>query len=148
SESLKQSQTYNRDGMDIAICTFERTTRTLFYAGARSPMYLYDENNGFEKFDADRTSIGGRSNAFDYTLHERKLNSPTWIYLASDGFQDQFGGKSDRKFLLKNFRKLLSTLPPASMPDQKATLAKVINDWQAEGSQEQTDDIVVMGVKL
>jgi len=68
------------------------------------------------------------------------------LYLASDGFQDQFGGKRDKKFLRQRFHALLTEISQMPMAVQKEVLEKRLREWM--GSTVQTDDITVMGIRL
>ena len=68
------------------------------------------------------------------------------IYVFSDGYADQFGGVSGKKFMYKQFRETLLSIQSLSMEEQQLTLDKKIEDWK--GSYEQVDDILVIGVKI
>jgi len=70
----------------------------------------------------------------------------TLYYLYSDGFQDQFGGKKNRKFMSKNFRKLLFEISDLELHEQKNMLDETLQYWK--GDFHQTDDILVMGIKI
>ena len=76
---------------------------------------------------------------------EIKIDKPTVVYLFSDGYKDQFGGKENSKFLNKNLHKLLLDIHSLPMHEQKSILEMTINEWK--GTHEQTDDILVMGVE-
>jgi hypothetical protein len=56
--ALKQDETANRDGMDIAICVIDKEAKVLEYAGAMNPFYYIQDNQFFE-IKADKKSIGG-----------------------------------------------------------------------------------------
>jgi serine phosphatase RsbU (regulator of sigma subunit) len=68
------------------------------------------------------------------------------LYLASDGFQDQFGGNRDKKFLKQRFYGLLTEIHQLPMAVQKEMLENRLREWM--GSTIQTDDITVMGIRL
>ena len=67
------------------------------------------------------------------------------FYTFSDGFADQFGGPQEKKFMAKNFRKLLLSVQDLSMLEQGNRLDEVFADYGKEV--EQVDDVVVIGVK-
>ncbi len=71
---------------------------------------------------------------------------PLCLYLFSDGYKDQFGGKDNTKFLNKKLNKLLLEIHALPMHEQMSILEMTINEWK--GTREQTDDILVMGLKL
>ena len=68
------------------------------------------------------------------------------LYLFSDGYQDQFGGKNLSKYSSRRFRKLLLKIHKLPMKNQKVELETEIDNWK--GNYEQIDDITVMGVKF
>lgn len=75
------------------------------------------------------------------------------IYLASDGFQDQFGGPKARKFQRSNFRKLLVANHQLPIAGQKLLLHETITNWmqypKSNGDvHEQIDDMLIIGVRF
>jgi len=64
----------------------------------------------------------------------------------SDGYQDQFGGPKDRKFMIKRMKELLLNIHYKPMQEQHDILEKTIDDWMINTPQ--TDDIIVTGFKL
>jgi serine phosphatase RsbU (regulator of sigma subunit) len=159
--ALKQDQNQSKDGMDVSICTIDKARGILEYAGANNPLYLI-QNGNLQDIKADKISIGGEHRGVEriFTKHsfqlpisttpqtyEGKLSkSETTLYLFTDGFQDQFGGKDDKKFMVKHFRNLLHTIHQDSMPIQAQILNKTISDWIGRGRQ--TDDITVVGIRV
>jgi len=85
-----------------------------------------------------------------FTLHEMQLNKGDIIYLAGDGYQDQFGGSAGKKFMSKWFKEMLLEISSRPMKEQHEILEKTINDWMFshETKYEQTDDITIMGIKI
>jgi serine phosphatase RsbU (regulator of sigma subunit) len=75
-----------------------------------------------------------------------KLNKGDFLYIYSDGFSDQFGGKSGKKYKSTNFKKFLLTISSKSMEEQNQLLSKEFNSWK--GDLEQIDDVCVMGVRI
>ena len=166
--ALKQGETENRDGMDVAVVTIERGTK-ITYAGAMNPLY-YIHNGELREIKADKKPIGGIQEESEriFTKHEIQLTidneqlpieqpsetsnylkqSQTVIYLCSDGFQDQFGGAQGKKFMVKRFRELLFSIHHLPMQEQKQILDGTIGKWMAEGNERQIDDILVVGVRV
>jgi hypothetical protein len=64
----------------------------------------------------------------------------------SDGYLDQFGGPRGKKFMSRNFKRLILDLQSVPLKDQGAALEKVLLEWMGDISQ--IDDILVMGLRL
>ncbi|MBI5539750.1 MAG: tetratricopeptide repeat protein [Bacteroidia bacterium] len=98
----------------------------------------------------DKMPISMYKNMADFSNHEFTLVKGDTIYLCTDGFSDQFGGPCERKYLSKNFKKLLLENSHKAMKEQKTILNEAIETWiNGYGkSFEQTDDITVMGIKI
>lgn len=75
-----------------------------------------------------------------------QMSAGDMIYLSSDGFADQFGGKSGKKFMRKNLRELLSSVAAMPVGEQKVALDKAFNEWIV--GNHQLDDVTVLGVRV
>jgi len=150
---LKQNQTKNRDGMDGVVCVIDFEAKKLLFSGAKNPL-IYFQEEVMTVIKGDIHPIGGgfQSNKGDtpvnYTLHEIDISKPTSFYIFSDGFQDQFGGESNKKFMIKNFRKLLHSIHLKPMPEQGEIIDKTISDYMEAGNTKQLDDMLVIGVRI
>ena len=80
-----------------------------------------------------------------FTNHTVSIDSPTTFYIFSDGFQDQFGGPNNRKFMVKRFRELLFEIHDKPMMEQQKILVNTLKEWM--GAQKQLDDVLVIGFK-
>src|SRR6185369_8445762 len=69
---------------------------------------------------ADKKSIASlyKTNSF-FKLHSIKLDKGDQIYIFSDGFADQFGGTSAKKFKKAKFKELLVSMSGKAMSEQK-----------------------------
>lgn len=146
---LQQHVTQNTDSMDVALCAVDTERMVLEYAGANNPM-IYVQNGEMQLVKADRMPIGKEQVDMDrsYTLHTIDLNTPTTVYLFTDGFQDQFGGPEGKKFKSSRFRELINENHKLPMDEQKKLIEQTIDDWMGAGTRAQIDDMLVMGVKL
>lgn len=146
--TLRQDETENRDGMDMAICVVDINKKVVEFSGAKNPL-VYVANNEVFRIRGDKESIGGGMGYMqnEFTTHSIKVDSPTWFYMFSDGFIDQFGGGDGRKFMIKNFIDFLagiSILPP---DQQREMLKNALKDWLGT-KYTQVDDILVVGFKI
>ncbi len=139
--------TTTKDGMDLALCSYDKKTRTLEYSGAYNPLYLI-RNGEVEQLKADKFAIGGYYEDPDkkYTNHVLQLEENDYIYIFSDGYADQFGGPKGKKFMYKRFRDHLLSLNGKSMTDQKLFLDATLEQWR--GPLEQIDDVLVIGMHI
>jgi len=68
------------------------------------------------------------------------------VYVFSDGYADQFGGPRNKKFRVKNMKRLLESLDSTPIDERKEKLEQTIVEWM--GEHEQIDDIVIIGRKF
>ena len=81
-----------------------------------------------------------------FTNYEIQLQKNDKIYLFSDGYADQFGGKHGRKYTPKNFRNLLLDVCNKKMIEQQKMIEQTHIDWKA--NIKQLDDIIVIGIEV
>jgi len=136
-----------KDGMDLALCCIDYETMKLEYSGAYNPLVMVRDGELIQ-IKADRFPIGAFSSrgGKDFTNHEIDIQKGDMIYVFSDGYADQFGGPNGRKFLFKNFKKLLIETYSRSIEKQYEHLENTLFDWMA--SESQLDDILVIGIKV
>ena len=80
-----------------------------------------------------------------FTSHKISLQPNDLLYLYSDGYQDQFGGPENKKFMASNFEKFLLEISVRTLTEQKQLLIDKLQSWR--GNVKQTDDILVIGLK-
>jgi PAS domain S-box-containing protein len=147
---LRQAESSNNDGMDIAICMLENTQKTdqikIHFSGAKRPFY-YWENNTLKELKGDRKAIGGWQQEIHrtFTKQELFLKKGDSIYLLSDGLMDNPNPKR-KKFGTQYFEKLIRENAQKSLNQQKLVLLEAIASHQQ--SAEQRDDITVLGIKI
>jgi serine phosphatase RsbU (regulator of sigma subunit) len=149
-KSLKQNQkSETKDGMDIALVCL-KPNNEIEFAGAQRPLWIIRSNGTFEDIKANKFSIGGMhtENEEDklFDKHTIQLQENDSIYLFTDGFADQFGGKEGKKFMSKRLKEILIANYSLPMTNQESLLEKSLNDWK--GNIEQVDDVLVIGVKI
>jgi len=144
--------------------------RDFQFSGAYNPMYLVRKLKRSEKaklnrdkeLDLPRGSIHNdkhllmqiRGDQMPIGISEKTLpfHASTFkdegysIYMFSDGYLDQFGGPRGKKFMSRNFKKLILELQSVDIKDQGAAMEKVLMEWMGDISQ--IDDILVMGLRL
>ena len=68
------------------------------------------------------------------------------IYLFTDGYQDQFGGEKNKKFMISKLKKLLIKISNENVDIQLQELKTEFELWK--GDEDQIDDVCVMGVRI
>lgn len=134
-----------RDGMDMALCSYDPASGVLEYAGANCPLYIV-RNGEVLVYPPNKNAIG----SFDleggvFAEHRVELQPADMVYIFSDGYADQFGGPKGKKFLYRRFRELLVEVSVQPTDRQRALLHDAFNAWR--GAHEQVDDILVIGMR-
>ncbi|MCX6335622.1 MAG: SpoIIE family protein phosphatase [Bacteroidia bacterium] len=150
-----------KDGMDISICTIDFVNMKLQFAGANNPLYLVrkrdgkridtrtfieSEKNILYEIKGDRMPISIHESMKEFTTHEIEIIKGDVLYLFSDGFADQFGGRDGKKLHYMTFKKILLEHTGESMEEQKLSLEKTFFDWKGDLSQ--VDDVLVVGIRF
>jgi len=136
-----------RDGMDISLAIIDTETREIEFCGAYNSLYLVRDGQLIEK-KANRMPVGLYDKlVFDpFTVTRFNYFNNDLIYMFSDGYSDQFGGKDGTKFKSKNFKELLLTNATKPLSEQMQIIEDTHLKWR--GDIPQVDDILVMGIKL
>jgi serine phosphatase RsbU (regulator of sigma subunit) len=170
--SLKQAGETDeqKDSMDLALIIIDYKNRTAEFSGAYIPCFKVrvmkdDEilkwasgememedgalSNGkylLETVDANMIPVGISAKMDkEFTYTEWKLEKDLSYYLFTDGYTDQFNGNTGKKFMKRNFKKLILDIQSYPMSKQKEILEERLMSWK--GSSPQVDDILVIGLK-
>ena len=152
-QSLKQRgiEGEQQDGLDISFVLYDIKSKTLQYSGANNPLYyISSKTNELTVVKPDRMPVAIYDEMKPFTNNKIKLQKGDILYMASDGYQDQFGGPQGKKYYSKYLKQLLIEICGKSMKEQRDILDKTIEDWKnAYGEKyQQTDDITIMGIKI
>jgi ligand-binding sensor domain-containing protein/serine phosphatase RsbU (regulator of sigma subunit) len=151
TQTLKQRDNFNKDGMDIALCVVDHTHKAVAFSGAKQPLH-YIQDFKLCELKGDKLPIGGflKKNMADesrlFTQHLIQVQEPTYFYMFSDGFQDQFGEFSRKKFGRHKIRQLLLEIHQEPLTKQKQLIMETMAEWK--GTERQIDDMLVFGFKL
>lgn len=170
--SLKQigETDEQKDGMDLGLLVFDYKERKVEFAGAYNPCFMVrpmneDEISKWKNGDLDLDEgelangryilltvnpdkmpigISSRMNV-EFKVQEWEMDKDVSYYLFTDGYIDQFNGVTGKKFMKKNFKKLLLDVQDFPMSRQKEMLEERLSSWM--GASPQVDDILVLGIK-
>jgi serine phosphatase RsbU (regulator of sigma subunit)/Tfp pilus assembly protein PilF len=147
-KALHQDTTNNKDGMDMSLCVYKKKSQIVEFSGATNSL-IYISDNKLYAIKGDKYPIGGFLNSIghQYTKHLIKIEKPTYFYLYSDGYVDQFGGPDKRKFMTNQFRDLLLKIHLNPMDEQKKILDQTIENWKGKKNN-QIDDMLIIGFKI
>lgn len=142
-----------KDGMDMAICIFEKDMKTVQYAGANMPLYLHRNSGDLEIVKPNRMPVGYHIKQDEHFSNQViSLHEGDRLYLMSDGYVDQFGGPKGKKFKSSQLKKLIADFSNESMLEQKEIFDDTIIQWMTHSinneTEEQIDDIIVLGVQV
>lgn len=144
--ALRQHEgTQKYDGMDISICSIDKATKEIYYTGANQMMYAF--NGHLQKIKGNPCSIGGaqQQNKKIFTAQRVNYEEGLNLYFLTDGYCDQSGEKTKKRFSSKQFENMLNEIHHLSMKEQKDILEKTFEDWK--GDSKQRDDVLVVGIR-
>ena len=151
----KDAEDQMNDGMDMSIVTFDRETRVLQFAGAKSPLWIVSDGGILQEYKGSKYPIGGSSQYHSqktFELTSVQLQKNDVFYLFSDGFQDQFGGEEGKKFMKSRLKALIEQIYCKPLQAQKEILEDTLHQWMSHLPKNselvQVDDILVIGVRV
>jgi phosphoserine phosphatase RsbU/P len=133
------------DGMDASIICIDKEKNTLRFSGANHSLFLL-RNQQIQVFEGNRMPVTYKENMKDFTAFDVDLFDNDVIYLFSDGYPDQFGGKKGKKLMINFFKQILLDIHLMPMAEQNEILLRHFMQWK--GSQEQVDDVTVLGIRI
>ena len=142
-KEFEKSEEEVKDGMDIALCSLN--VNQLKYSGAHNPLWII-QNGELIEIKANKQPIGKFDKQENYTTYSIDLEKGDCIYLFSDGYADQFGGVSGKKFKVKNLRELLLRVHDKKMDNQQEIIDDTFEKWK--GELDQIDDVCILGIRI
>ena len=147
--ALRQNglQHQQMDGIDLALCMWDKNNNKLTYSGANNPLWLMRAGQ-LTEIRPDKQPVGFllENISEPFTMHELQLQKGDTLYTFTDGFTDQFGGVEGKKFKFKRFRELLSSVQNKNMKQQKEAIENAFDLWKSD--YDQVDDVCVIGIKV
>lgn len=134
------------DGMDVSLAVINLEENVLEFAGAMRPLWIIRANE-LTELKGSRFPIGyfhGVEKTFEKQVVQ--LEKGDSLYLFSDGYADQFGGEKNKKFNKRKMKELLLSIVNMTGKEQEGFMEYALKNWRQEV--DQTDDVLVMGVKI
>jgi serine phosphatase RsbU (regulator of sigma subunit) len=136
------------DDMDIVLCILDIRTNILTYAGVKNSLYHIKKGELLE-YKARNSPEDSNPDGENLFISEKiQLDAGDTIYLCSDGYVDQFGGRQHKKYQSARLKNFLQSIHKYSMPEQSDMLHEEIEQWRDENREDQTDDILIIGIRL
>lgn len=88
----------------------------------------------------------GENDNIPFEQFEMEIKKNDLIIAFTDGYSDQFGGDSGKKFKHKQLEELLIKNSHLQLQELKQLLESTIQNWR--GNIEQVDDICVVGIRV
>lgn len=147
-KALQQEETENNDGMDLAICMVDKKKKIIEFSGAKNPI-VYIQNDKIFKINGSLLPVGGlqKEKVRIFEKNTIDITTETYVYLFSDGFQDQFGGEFGRKYMAEPFRNMLFSNYKIMGEQQKIAIFNELERWKGK-KYNQMDDITIIGFKV
>lgn len=145
TDFFRRSNNTLHEGMDMTVLVYHSTTKMIKFAGAKNSLFYVEKDSIFE-IKGDKKSIGGKhgDKAIEpFNLHEFQMREEMFFYFCTDGFQDQFGGEYEKKFMKKKLTALLAQIYKLPAEEQKNKLLAIFNQWRGENNQ--IDDVSILG---
>jgi serine phosphatase RsbU (regulator of sigma subunit) len=142
----RSSEEQVQDGMDISLLQIDLTHKKLVWASAKRPLWIAEKGRQeFTIYKGDKYPIGGNQFTHKiFTEQEINMQEGDVLYTFSDGYADQFGEKG--KYTVRRFKELLLENRFKTLKTQEMLLHNHTQAWR--GSESQTDDILVIGLKF
>jgi serine phosphatase RsbU (regulator of sigma subunit) len=142
---------YVQDGMHIALCVFDKEGRTMQYATAFHSIFVVRKNMEtgtpeLIEYKGNRIPVGIYITDEEFINYQVEIQKDDVVYMYSDGIIDQFGGPNNKKYMTGRFKQFLLSISQLPITGQRSILINEFEKWKGNG--EQTDDIIVVGVKV
>lgn len=138
-----------QDGIDMSFVTINKEDKKILFCGCKRPLlYLVRNEKKIIVYKGEHYVIGGMNERIVKTFKTQEIDyqDGDTIYMLTDGYTDQFGGEHNKKIMSNKFAEILLSIQHLKLNYQSQLLEQKIIKWQ--GDNDQTDDILVVGIKL
>jgi tetratricopeptide (TPR) repeat protein len=141
-----------QDGMDLSVCLIDKKNSSIEFSGARNGIIIVT-NNEAKRYKANPLPVGGNyikkgvPIERNFKTESIALNNTDWVFMYTDGFIEQIGGKENEPMNYEQFEKHLINTTRLNTDEEKiALLQSEFTKWS--GNNEQTDDVLIIGFNL
>ncbi len=140
------------DGIDMLLGLYDVSTNTIMFYGTNGYLYHIPYSEAFNENNIREYKMTGNlllmeTKSFIPNQQVLNVQKGDILYLCTDGYANQIGGKAGKKYMSKNVIKLISSAQQQRLKNQHTLFSQVIEQWM-QPDYEQTDDILVIGLKI
>lgn len=133
-------------GMDAAICKIDQQQKMVTFSGANRPL-VFIKDHSLHEIQGEKVTVAnnfqGKKIFIDHSVPYAKGDI---FYLFTDGFTEQFDEGKNTKYDYDKLKMFLEKHHQDTMDNQHERLKMEVKNWR--GTTEQTDDILIAGIKL
>ena len=136
------------DDFDITMCHLDTKSNLLTLSGVGNLIYYITEGKIIEiKSDHYKDDCNLKQ---EYLFTSKRIQTKIGdtLYLCSDGYTDQLGGKDHKRYQKKRLMALLLKIHDYPVAEQSDMLNEEIEKWKEDNDEEQTDDISIIGIRI
>ena len=134
------SSAENLKGESLCLSMLRICGKEVSFLGSKQKMWLVSDGE-IHEYKSSNAIMG--SSGYDVFAEEIiNVKSGDVVFLSSDGYPDQFG--VDGKLKYPRFRNILLECSHKNPDDANAFLSQKLDEWR--GNNEQTDDVMVVGI--
>ncbi|WP_421878198.1 ammonium transporter [Marinoscillum sp.] len=134
----------NANGLEIGILVVDNNKRTAYYSASGTGIKLYVKKleQALQEHKGIDIPLGNGARKFERVKIDYSKGDA--FFLCSDGFANQLN-ESGKRYSTTQLRDFLEQNAARSMKDQKMLIGEEYAGWK--GTQPQTEDILIMGIK-
>ena len=136
-----------KDGMDIGLLSFSTDLSQIQFAGAHHALWILRvDSPQFEIIKGNKAPVGKFERYEPFSTHDLSLKTGDRLYLFTDGFADQFGGKEGKKMKTPLLREYILSIRHQSLLEQQQLLEGFFFQWK--GVEDQLDDVCFLALEI
>jgi serine phosphatase RsbU (regulator of sigma subunit) len=144
--SQKGNSHEEQNDIELALCLFDFSKKTMEFSGAYNPVILI-RNNQIYEYKSNRKPEGIFAEQMQsFTNHIINLMPNDKLYLFTDCYADQIGEPDNKKQMVGKFKKILLGIHQEYMSKQGEILNEELGEWMELDPQ--IDDVLVIGVGI
>lgn len=144
-DEFERSEEQVNDGMDISLIAWNAKSGKLTYSGANNSLWIV-KNGMLTELSASKQPIGVYHRYSDFDNQEVQIEGGERVYLFTDGYADQFGGNTGKKYKSSRLKRTLTEHSESPEDQQCRQLDQIFEEWK--GDNEQIDDVCIVGIRF